>query len=54
MVETRQDTAGVELDDLEVTRFVEDSSVVSSPTSWRGMPSTRPVRRLTADRERSA
>jgi hypothetical protein len=41
--------AAVELVDLAVTRFVEDSSVVSSPASWRGMPSMRLVGRLTAD-----
>jgi hypothetical protein len=39
----------IELPDLKITRFVEDSSVVGSPTSWRGMPSMRPVKRLTSD-----
>jgi hypothetical protein len=43
----------IELPDLAVTRFVEDSSVIGSPTSWRGMPSMRPVKRLTSDLERN-
>jgi hypothetical protein len=43
----------IELPDLKVTRFVEDSSVIGSPTSWRGMPSMRPVKRLTSDLERN-
>ncbi|MET0132684.1 MAG: hypothetical protein ABW215_03735 [Kibdelosporangium sp.] len=50
---TPEQLRAVELEDLVVTRFVEDSTVVGSPASWRGMPSIRPVRRL-AGPERTA
>lgn len=39
----------LELEDLMVSRFVEDSSVLGSPTAWTGSATCRPMGRLISD-----
>ncbi|PPK65546.1 hypothetical protein V5P93_005018 [Actinokineospora auranticolor] len=45
LAHAENDLTLVELTDLEVTRFVEDSSVVGAPTSFEARPTVRPIRR---------
>ena len=44
----------IKLEDLAITRFVEDGSVVGSPMSFTTRPTVRPIRRMTSDVKRSA